>query len=167
MYIKAFIEIYNWCAKGLVYKTHRIVKLEKYLISKVENFLNLGSQQFYKLFKVLQNAHVISKDTEGNTFYHNNYIDWDQFNQLYKSKWQTKGIQSVNAIIQKLMLASKKTIEQRQEAEIRAMQMKRPRKIDNDSLDPHRHNYHDTNESQDSQSNGEVNLDEIKDLNIC
>ncbi len=27
------------------------------------------------------------KNTESNTSYINNYIDWDQFNQLYNSEW--------------------------------------------------------------------------------
>ena len=57
-----------------------MVKLEKYQISRVENLLNLNDQQFYKISKVLQNAHIIPRDTKDNTFYLNNYIDWDQFN---------------------------------------------------------------------------------------
>ena len=43
MYTEAFVEIYNLRNRKLVHKTHKIVKLEKYLISKVENPLNLGS----------------------------------------------------------------------------------------------------------------------------
>ncbi len=80
MYIKVFIKIYNWGFRGLVYKTHRIIELEKYLISKVENPLNLDSQQLYKISEVLQSAHVVLRDIESNTFYLNKYIDWDQFN---------------------------------------------------------------------------------------
>ena len=64
-----------------------MVKLEKYSISKVEKPLNLGGQQFYKISEILQSAHIILKDIEGNTFYLNNYIDWDQFNQLYDLEW--------------------------------------------------------------------------------
>ena len=80
IYIKTFVEIYNWRYRGLVYKTHEIVKLEKYPISKAENPLNLSSQQFYKISTVLWNAHIVPRNTEGNTFYLNNYINWDQFN---------------------------------------------------------------------------------------
>ena len=80
MYIKVFVKIYNWQNRRLVYETHGIVKLEKYPISKANNPLNLGSQQFYKISKVLQSAHIMPKDIEDNTFYLNNYIDWDQFN---------------------------------------------------------------------------------------
>lgn len=43
IYIKAFIEIYNWQNKKLVYKIYRIVKLEKYLILNAENPLNLNN----------------------------------------------------------------------------------------------------------------------------
>ena len=44
--------------------------------------------------------------------------------------------------------------------------MKAPRKMDCGSSDQYKHDDHDTNKSQDSQSNGEANLDEMKDLNI-
>ncbi len=53
IYTRAFIEIYNWCYRGLVHETHGIVKLEKYPISRAENPLNLGGQQFYKISEVL------------------------------------------------------------------------------------------------------------------
>ncbi len=52
MYTRTFVEIYNWHSKGLVYKTYRMIKLEKYPISRTENLLNLGGQQFYKISKV-------------------------------------------------------------------------------------------------------------------
>ena len=91
MYSGAFIEIYNWHSRRLVHKTYRIVKLEKYPILRVENPLNFGDQQFYKTSEVLQSADVVPRDTESNTFYFNIYIDWNPFNQLYKSEWQIKG----------------------------------------------------------------------------
>lgn len=53
IYIIIFVEIYNWQSKELVHKTYGIIKLKKYPISKIENFLNLGNQQFYKVFEVL------------------------------------------------------------------------------------------------------------------
>ena len=91
------------------------------------------------------------KDTKGNTFYLNNYIDWDLFNQLYDSEWQSKRIQSANAIVQKLMLASRKAMEQRQEARTRAAQRKKaPKKIDSGSWDQYEHDDYDTNESDDN-----------------
>ena len=82
MYTKAFVEIYNWCSKRLVHKIHGMIKLEKYLISRAENPLNLGDQQFYKISEVLQSAYVVPRDTKGNNFYLNNYINWNQFNKL-------------------------------------------------------------------------------------
>ncbi len=80
MYTGAFVEIYNWRSRGLVYKTHVIVELEKYPISRAENPLNLGGQRFYKISEVLRSAYVVPRNTDGNTFYFNIYIDWDQFN---------------------------------------------------------------------------------------
>ena len=72
MYTGAFVKIYNWRNRGLVHETHGMVELEKYPISKAENPLNLGSQQFYKISKVLQSAHVVPRNIQSNTFYLNN-----------------------------------------------------------------------------------------------
>lgn len=44
MYIEAFMEIHNWYFRKLVYKIYNIIKLEKNLILKLENFLNLSIQ---------------------------------------------------------------------------------------------------------------------------
>ena len=167
MYTRAFVEIQNWRSRELVHETYGIVELEKYLILRAEKSLNLGGQQFYKISEVLQSAYVLLRDIEGNTFYLNNYIDWNQFNQLYNPEWQTKGTRSANAIVQKLMPASRKTMEQRQAAGARAAQMKKtPRRKNSGSSDQHKHDDYDTNESQDSQSNGEADPDEMEDLNI-
>lgn len=53
IYTKAFIEIFNKYNKKQVHKIYKIVKLKKYLISTVENSLNLDVYWFYKIFKVL------------------------------------------------------------------------------------------------------------------
>lgn len=50
------------------------------------------------------------KDIKDKNFYINNYINGDQFNELYDSEWQTKKTKTVNAIIEKLILVSKKGI---------------------------------------------------------
>ncbi len=58
-------------------------------------------------------------------------------------------------------------MEQRQEAGARAARMKKTsRRMDNGSLDQHEQDDYDTDESQDSQSNGEADPDEMEDLNI-
>ena len=75
IYTGTFIEIYNWRFRGLVHKTHEMVKLAKYLILRAESLLNLGGQRFYKISEILQSAHVMPRSTEDNTLYLNNYID--------------------------------------------------------------------------------------------
>ncbi len=65
------------------------------------------------------------------------------------------------------MPTSRKAIEQRQEAGARAARMKKTQKrIDNGSSDQHEQDDYDTDESQNSQSNGEADPDEMEDLNI-
>ena len=58
-------------------------------------------------------------------------------------------------------------MEQRQEAGAKVAQMKKAsRKIDGSLLGQHEYDDYNINESQDSQSNGEVDLDKMKDLNF-
>ena len=65
------------------------------------------------------------------------------------------------------MPALRKAMEQREAAEARTAQMKKtPKKKNSGSLDQHKHDDYNINESQDSGSNGEANPDEIEDLNI-
>ena len=58
-------------------------------------------------------------------------------------------------------------MEQRQETGARAAQRKKAlRKIDSGLWDQHEHDDYDTNESEDSLSDGEVDPNEMEDLNI-
>lgn len=75
IYTRAFIQIYNQCNYKLVYKIYEIVKLEKYLISRTEIFLNLGTYQFYKIFLILQIFYILLRNNKSKIFYINNYID--------------------------------------------------------------------------------------------
>ena len=75
MYTRAFVEIYNWRYRKLVHKTHRIVKPEKYLILRAKNSLYLGSQQFYKIFELLQSTHIMLSNNESNISYLKNCIE--------------------------------------------------------------------------------------------
>ena len=53
--------------------------------SIAENFCNLGAHRIIEISLVLRNAHMVPRDQDKFVFYVNNYIDWDQFNQLYDS----------------------------------------------------------------------------------
>lgn len=46
-----------------MHETQKIVKREKYSISRAKNPSNLGSQEFYKISKVLYNANIMPRDT--------------------------------------------------------------------------------------------------------
>lgn len=69
-----------------------MIELEKYPISRIKNLLNQSGQQFYKISKVIQCAHIVPKNTENDIFYLDNYINWNQLNQLYNPEWPTKEI---------------------------------------------------------------------------
>jgi hypothetical protein len=57
----------------------------------------LKGRWFYILDKILYSIHIIlntnrALDKRGDSFYINNYIDWDQYQVLYKGDWEAQGI---------------------------------------------------------------------------
>jgi hypothetical protein len=52
---------------------------------------NLGCRSFYLLESVIRSAHVIPTSAEHESFYVNNYIDWDQYNTLYDPNFLQNG----------------------------------------------------------------------------
>ena len=48
-----------------------------------ENPWNLGAYRIIKISLILYSAYTVPRDQDKFVFYVNNYIDWDQFNQLY------------------------------------------------------------------------------------
>ena len=51
----------------------------------MENARNLDAHRIIEISSVLCSAYVVFNNQEKFVFYINNYIDWDQFNQLYTS----------------------------------------------------------------------------------
>ena len=70
--------------------------------STLENPRNLGTHWIIEILLVLCNTHVVTKNQDKFVFYVNNYIDWDQFNQLYNPDWMEKGIKNAETIACKL-----------------------------------------------------------------
>ncbi len=91
-YIRAFVELYNWRNHGQVHEIHGIVEFEKMCASTAEHPRNLGAHCIIETSSILRSAHVIPRDQEKIMLYVNNYIDWDQFNQLYALDWLEKGV---------------------------------------------------------------------------
>ena len=68
---------------GKVYEIHRMIELKKMHVLITENLHYLGAHQIIEISLVLYNAYLVPRDQDKFVFYINNYIDWDQFNQLY------------------------------------------------------------------------------------
>ena len=79
-----------------------MVELDKWQASTAENLHNLGTHCIIEVSLVLRSAHVVLRDQDKMVFYVNNYIDWDQFNQLYDADWFNKGIRNADAVARKL-----------------------------------------------------------------
>ena len=79
-----------------------MVELDKWHASTVENPRNLGAHHIIEVSSVLRSAHVVPRDQDKMVFYVNNYIDGDQFNQLYDADWFNKDIRNADAVACKL-----------------------------------------------------------------
>ena len=66
-----------------VYRIYEIVELEKMSAWITKNFCNFDTHQIMKISLILCSTHIVFKDQNKLVFYINNYINWDQFNQLY------------------------------------------------------------------------------------
>ena len=68
-----------------------------------------------EILSVLRSVHIVSKDQNKFVFYVNNYINWDQFNQLDDLDWIKKGIKNADAVAYKLGPALTKATNERLE----------------------------------------------------
>ena len=138
-----------------------------------ENPCNLGAHRIIKVSSIFHGAHVVPKDQDRAVFYVNNYIDWDQFNQLYDADWFNKGIRNADAVARKLGPASikatnlrlevakeevwrKQEIVERQKAEAATAKQQRDRKgisLSNKDDDNYYSNTDDTDLDQEDNLN--------------
>ncbi len=115
IYIGASVELYNWRNRRQVHEIHGMVELEKMCASMAKHPRNLGAHRIVEISSILRSAHVVPRDQEKIMLYVNNYIDWDQFNQLYAPDQLEKGIQNVDAVARKLTPALTKATDLRRE----------------------------------------------------
>ncbi len=115
IYTGALVKLYNWRNCGQVNEIHGMIELEKMRASITENPRTLGAHRIIEIFSILRSAHVVPRDQDKVVFYVNNYIDWDQFNQLYDPDWMEKGIRNADAVARKLGPASTSATNQRLE----------------------------------------------------
>ena len=101
-YIGAFVELYKWRNRGQVHEINGMIELDKWHASTAENLRNHGVHRIIEVSSILHGAHVVPRDQDRMVFYVNNYIDWNQFNQLYDNDWFNKGIRNTDAVARKL-----------------------------------------------------------------
>ena len=89
-----------------------------------KNLYNVGAHQIIEISSILYSAHIFPKDQDKFVFYINNYIHWDQFNQLYNPDWMEKSIRNADVITRKLKLASTRATNDRLEAAKKKKQKK-------------------------------------------
>ena len=103
-YTGAFVKLYNWKNGGQVQEIQGMIEFEKMRALTAENPRNLGAHWIIEISSVLRSAHMVPRDHDKFVFYVNNYIDWDQFKQLYNPDWIEKGIRNADTVARKLRL---------------------------------------------------------------
>ena len=112
-YIEAFVKFYNWRNRRQVHEIHGMIELERIRALTIENPRNLGTHWMVEISSVLHSAYLLPRNQDRFVFYVNNYINWDEFNQLYDFDWIEKGIRNTDAVTCKLRLISTRATNQR------------------------------------------------------
>lgn len=60
-----------------------MIELKKMHVSTVKNPCNLGAYRIIEISLILYTVYIVPRDQNKFVFYINNYINHDQFNQLY------------------------------------------------------------------------------------
>ena len=100
------MELYKERNHWQVHKIQRMIELDKQHALTAENPCNLGAHYIIKVSLILCSTHIVPRGQDKMVFYINNYIDWDQFNQLYDADWFNKSMRNANAVARQLEPAS-------------------------------------------------------------
>ena len=84
-YIDAFIKFFQFENLNVIDHHHDIMKVKTWHASDARNSHNIDVWWFYQMFTILCSAHVISIELQNDTYYINNYIDWNTYNIIYDS----------------------------------------------------------------------------------
>lgn len=85
----ALVDIYGLKNKGSTHPVHEMIEVHRPEVPTTQNPRALKGRRFYTLDTILRSAHVVpagqyTLPKQTNTFFINNYIDWDQYQVLYK-----------------------------------------------------------------------------------
>ena len=84
-YINALIKFFWFENSNTVDHYHDIMKVKTWHTSDARNSHNINVWWFYQMFTIFHNAHIISIELWNDTYYINNYIDWNTYNTIYDS----------------------------------------------------------------------------------
>ena len=92
-YSGVLVELLKLRNSGRYHDIHGMIELEKWPEPNERvRTRTLGANRIYKMSSIHRSAHVVPANFEGGTtFLLNNYIDWNQFNELYDDDWMAKG----------------------------------------------------------------------------
>ena len=84
-YINALIELLWFENLNVINHHHDMMKVKTWHASNARNSHNIDIWQFYQMFTIFCSAHVILIRLWDDTYYINNYIDWNTYNIIYDS----------------------------------------------------------------------------------
>ena len=86
-YIKAFIERLNWIVDEKLNIIYDMFEARVSSKNKSKKLKKLNHRRFYDLCNIIRNVHLISTNQSCTRFFVNNFLDWDQYNTIFDSKF--------------------------------------------------------------------------------
>jgi hypothetical protein len=95
-YCACLVDIYPFKNYGKPDPVHGMIEVTRPIVHTVNRPRVLKGRRFYGLKSIIRSAHVIPADyyvepKSTDTFFINNYIDWDQYQVLFEEDWEEKG----------------------------------------------------------------------------
>jgi hypothetical protein len=98
-YTGAFVDIFKVKNPNnpRLHKIHGMYEYNKQPFNQATQRRTLGSRRSYALDKIHRAAHVVpAQFSDSNHYLVNNYIDWEQYNDLHDDNWEAENIQAAN-----------------------------------------------------------------------
>lgn len=96
-YTGALIEMFRWRKNGEADEIHGMFEVEQIPPQRARCPRTLGAFRFIPYTQIIRTAHLVPSGGPKPFYYVNNFIDWDQYNTIYREDFMSEGIQIADA----------------------------------------------------------------------
>ncbi len=88
---KCLVNLHRTKNSGQVDETHGMFEVEPILTGASKRPRLLSAYRFFEMHDILRSAHIVPTGRD-DTYYVNNFVDWDQYNTIYDPDFIAKGV---------------------------------------------------------------------------